>query len=151
MASPEAALRVADRFASTLLFAPLLWGCDVERASTDRPPPAAPQEDAACAQIRAELGGDPATLRAHRRTFRERATARFGAVAFAALRASYGGRCDDDADFRCALDEVGPFASVRCVSPTRHVHEELYADGATLRRAERSPRSAPGRGARSPA
>jgi hypothetical protein len=129
-------LRVAEPSASTMLLASLLWGCDVERASTDASRVAAPRPDLVCAQIRAELGGDPAALRAHRRSFRERATARFGAVALGALHATYGGRCADDTDFRCTLDEVGPFASVQCVSPERNVPEVLYADGATLRRAE---------------
>ncbi len=119
-----------------MLFASLRWGCDVERAPIDASRDAAPRSDDGCAQIRAELGGDPAALRAHRQTFRQRATARFGAAALRALRATYGGRCADDADFRCTLDEVGPFASVQCVSPERHVPEVLYADGATLRRAE---------------
>jgi hypothetical protein len=129
-------VRVAELFASTALFASLLSGCDAERASIDALAATAPRPDIVCAQILAELGGDPVALRAHRRTFRERATARFGAASLRALRATYGGRCADDADFRCTLDEVGPFASVQCVSPERHVPEILYADGATLRRAE---------------
>ena len=133
---PEATLRVASLFASALCLASLASGCDVDRSSTDHSRVAAPRPDDVCAQIRAELGADPVALRAHRRSFRERATARFGAAALGALRATYGGRCADDADLRCVLVEVGPFASVQCVSPVRNVPEVLYADGATLRRAE---------------
>lgn len=128
-------MRSAERLAPAMMLASLLWGCDARRASTDASRVAAPRTDVVCAQIRAELG-DPVALGAHRRSFRERVTARFGAAALAALRETYGGRCADDADLRCALDEVGPFASVQCVSPARNVSEALYADGATLRRAE---------------
>lgn len=106
------------------------------RAPGERPDLSPRARDAECAQLRAELGGNPGVLMAQRRVLRERVTARFGAPAFAALRATYGGLCEDDADLRCVLDEAGPFARVECVSPTRRMPEALYADGATLRRAE---------------
>jgi hypothetical protein len=129
-------LRVVDVCVSLAAIAPLFGGCGREPAPTDGPRLASTGPDPVCAAVRAELGTAPEALRAQRRSFRERVTARFGAPAFAALRASYGGRCEDDADLRCAIDEVGPFARVDCQSPSRHVPEALYADGATLRRAD---------------
>lgn len=110
-----------------------MFGCDRERASSVRTPTLS---DAVCAQFRAGLNVNPASLRAQRVAFRERATARFGARAFEALHATYGGGCADDADFRCVLQESPPFAFVECVSPVRNLPEALYADGPTLRRAE---------------
>lgn len=130
---PEAVLRASVR--GVLLFSVAVGalGCEGRRVPSVRAP--SPSDDA-CAQVRASLQVDPATLRAQRTAFRERVTARFGPRAFEALRASYGGRCADDADLRCALQEAPPLAFVECVSPSRNMPEALFADGPTLRRAD---------------
>ncbi len=129
-------MRVALLSTFSLALLSFFAGCNDKRTPTGGSGATPTTTDVECEQTRVELGGNPERLRTQRRTFRERVTARFGAPAFDALRTDYGGRCDDDADFRCTLEEIGPFAHVQCLSPVRHVPEQLYADGPKLRRVE---------------
>lgn len=126
-------MRVNLRCVLLLTSAASAFGCERGRASSARTPTFS---GTVCAQLRAGLNVNPASLRAQRGAFRERATVRFGARAFEALHSTYGGGCADDADFRCVLQELPPFAFVECISPARNLPEALYADGPTLRRAE---------------